>query len=133
MGEFYRYISRRDKKYGKEYEIIKNGISFGSYSDIRAALHDRDLYENSNWDIAEALARDETPNKYLDMEIPSFDEYLERKKNSKYITYQKSGHKEYYTVQKTINGTQKRFGYFDTFEEAVNRRDELIKKNWGLT
>ena len=127
MG-LYKYVRRIDGKY----EIVKKGIVFGTYENVEDALHDRDLFVDAKWDMTEAFARDETENKYYDMGLQLFDDYLKQKENSKYITIQDSGGKKYYTVQKTINNELFRFGYYDTFDEAVRVRDELIKNNWRM-
>jgi len=37
-----------------------------------------------------------------------------------------------YRISKKFNGKQKSFGRYSTIEEAVKRRDELIKNNWNL-
>lgn len=47
-----------------------------------------------------------------------------------YITDMKS--KNYYYISKKIKGRSKVFGRYNTIEEAINRRDELIKNNWKL-
>ena len=128
MGKLFRHIIRK----GKGYKIIKDGISYGTYSDIRDALHDRDLYESAEWDMAEVLAKEEIPNRYLNVDIPSFDDYMKEKEHSKYITFQKHGDGGYYTIQKRINGKIIRFGYYKTFEEAKRKRDKLIEYDWRI-
>lgn len=117
MGEFYKYIIKRDGKY----VVIKDGLTFGTYDDITNALHDRDLLIEFDWDMGEVLSQDEKYNKYKEMELPAWD---------RYITKQKMRDKTYYVVQKTIDGEQKRFGYFKTYNEAVERRDEMEAKGW---
>ena len=128
MGKFFRYITKR----GKNFEITKDNESYGMYSDVRDALHDRDLLEMVNWDMDEFLAKEDTPNRYQNIDIPSFDDYIEKKEHSKYITFQKKGDGGYYTIQKTINGEMVRFGYYKTFEEAKRRRDVLIAYDWRI-
>lgn len=129
MGRnFYKYIvKRKDGTYR-----ITNGYEFfGTYDDITDALHDRDLLIESDWDIAEVMAQDEKPNKYKTMELPEWNR-KPRIYDDRYITKQKSGNKTYFKVQKTIDGEQKCFGYFKTYEEAVDKRDELERNNWNI-
>lgn len=125
MDELYRHIVRNGDKY-----VIKTESNiWGTYSKLEDALHDRDLLANANWDIGEVLASDEKDNKYYEMDLPDFDS---TKNENKYITVQKIRDKEYFIVQKTIGGEQKRFGYYKTFDEAKKIRDELIKNNWSV-
>ena len=49
-------------------------------------------------------------------------------KNSKYITQNKKSNK--FVIQKIFSGKIKRFGTFETLEEAIERRDALIGSNW---
>ena len=37
---------------------------------------------------------------------------------------------DYYRVSKSINGKLKNFGHYNTLEEAISVRDQLIKNNW---
>lgn len=125
MDKLFKYIRKRDGKF-----VIENEIVWGRYDNIEDALYDRDVMVDSEWDLSEALARDEKENKYRKMDIPSFDDYLAWKNRMKYITKQKSGSKEYYVVQKKMNGVIKRFGYFKTLDEAIDRRNKLMDKGW---
>ena len=125
MGLF-KYIRKRGKKY-----IIKNKNTWGTYDKIEDALHDRDLLVEANWDLGEMLSRDEKPNKYYEMDIPNFElKQIKKKNNLKYITKQRRGDVIYYTVQRTVNDSIQRYGYFDTLDEAIVRRDELVKNDW---
>ena len=103
------------------YDIIKNGKSYGTYDDIRDAMHDRDILMDCDWDMTEMCARDEIPNKYKDMELPP---------SRKYITEKRQGNRVYYTIRKTINGVRCYFGHYKTFEDAVKKRDELEEIGW---
>ena len=116
--DFYKHISRRKGKYN----IIKNGEWYGTYDDLRLALHDRDLLIDSDWDIAEMLARNETPNKYIGIELPPFNyrRYITKKHDGKYM------------IRKVIDGEQKFFGQYPTLREAMQHRDELEKRNWQI-
>lgn len=55
-------------------------------------------------------------------------EYLDkhREKDTKFI-YRVN---EYYRVSKSINGELKNFGHYNTLDEAISVRDELIRNNW---
>lgn len=129
MGRnFYKYIVKR--KNGT-YRIKKGDEFYGTYDDITDALHDRDLLIESDWDIAEVMAQDEKPNKYKTMELPEWNR-KPRIYDDRYITKQKSSNKTYFKIQKHIDGEQKCFGYFKTYEEAVEKRDELERNNWNI-
>lgn len=117
MAEFYKHIIKRDGKYC----IIKNGITYLTHTDLADALHDRDLLVEFDWDLVEVLSQDERPNKYKTIKLPAWD---------RYITKQRRGDKIYYRIQKTIDGEQKSFGYYNTYDEAVKQRDELEANNW---
>ena len=116
--DFYKHI--RKLKNGS-FVVHKDGEPYGTYSDIRDALHDRDLLVECDWDVTEMNARDEIPNKYYDMELPP---------SRRYITLKRQDNREYYTIRKTIDGKQVWFGQFKTFKEAVERRDELERCGW---
>lgn len=116
--DFYKYIVKRKEG---TYVIMKDNERYGTYTDIRDALHDRDMLIECNWDFTEMNSRDEKPNKYLDMELPP---------SRKYITEKRQDNRVYYMIRKTINGKSVFFGQYKTFEEAAKRRDELVKNNW---
>ena len=118
--DFYKYIIQR--KNGTFY-IIKDDETYGTYTNIQDALHDRDLLIECDWDVTEMNARDETPNKYYDIDLPP---------SRKYITLIKKDDREYYMIRKTINGEQKYFGQYKSFMDAVKKRDELVKNNWSV-
>lgn len=116
--DFYKYIQKR--KNGS-YIIKKHDGIYGTYDNVRDALHDRDLLVECDWDVSEMNARDEKPNKYYDMELPPSRRYITEKRQDKRV---------YYMIRKTIDGESVFFGQFKTFEEAAKRRDELVKNNW---
>lgn len=118
LAEFYKHIIKNEND---TFSIIKDNERYGTYDDITDALHDRDLFVEYDWDMGEVMAQDEKPNIYKTMELPAWD---------RYITKQHNGYKTYYKVQKTINGEQKCFGYFKTYQEAVDKRDEMEKCGW---
>ena len=124
--DFYKYIILNNNN---TYSIFHNNERYGTYDDIRNALHDRDLLIEYDWDIAEVLAQDEKQNKYLGVELPEWNR-KPRVYDDRYITKQHNGNRTYYKVQKTINGEQKCFGYFKTYQEAVDKRDELEAEGW---
>lgn len=128
MKQFYKYIILN---HNNTYSIFYNNERYGTYDDITDALHDRDLLIESDWDIADVMAQDEKPNKYKNMELPEWNKKPQIY-DDRYITKQKSGNKTYFKVQKTINGEQKCFGYFKTYDEAVKHRDEMERNNWNI-
>lgn len=124
--QFYKYIILNRNN---TYSIFYNNERYGTYDDITDALHDRDLLIESDWDIAEVMAQDEKPNKYKTMELPEWNR-KPRIYDDRYITKQKSGNKIYFKIQKHVDGVQQAFGYFKTYEEAVEKRDELEANGW---
>ena len=118
--DFYKYIQKNEC--GK-WEVIYKRERYGEYDDIRDALHDRDLFMSSGWDYSEAIMKDDTPNKYKNMELPP---------SRKYITLKRVDNREYFMIRKTINGEQKCFGHYKTFNEAAEKRDELVANNWRV-
>lgn len=117
--DFYKYISKR----GRKYRIMYQGEVYGEYDDITLALYDRDVLVDSGWDITEALARNEIENKYKSMDLPEWD-------YDKFISIKRDGKRKYYVIRKTINGKQKFFGQYKTFEEAKKEKDKLIEREW---
>ena len=49
-----------------------------------------------------------------------------------YIRHSDTPASKGYRISKRINDKEKSFGRYPTIEEAVRRRDELIKNNWNL-
>ena len=125
MRDFYKYIIKNGNG---TYSIFKNNERCGTYDDLRYALHDRDLLVDYDWDIGEVLAQDEKPNKYIDVDLPEWNKHIPT--HDRYITKQKNKYKTYFKVQKTINGEQKCFGYFESYDDAVKLRDELEAEGW---
>ena len=115
---FYRYIY---KKYNG-YQITKDNQHYGWYDDLRWALYDRDRLEECNWDYEEFVWLPETENPYLHIRLPPNNcnrwmQYIYPNKKS-------------YRVSKRINGELIHFGTYQSLDEAMDRRDELIKKGW---
>lgn len=81
-------------------------IIFGEYDSVNEAKQIRDNLIANAWESTE-------PNN--------------RSNYAKYI--RKSGSK--FVINKVHKGKLHNFGYFNTFEEALARRDELIANNWG--
>ena len=125
MDGLFKYIRKVNGKY-----VIRNNCVWGTYDKVEDALHDRDLLVACDWDISEVLARDEIPNKYYEMDIPSYESYIGFKEEMKYITTQKIDGKEYYTVQRRHNRILRRYGYYKTLEEAIDKRNELMENDW---
>ena len=125
MGNFYNHIVKK----GDKFVIKTESNTWGTYSRLEDALHDRDLLVEANWDIGEVLASDEKDNKYYEMELPDFDS---TKNECKHIYVEKIKDVEYFRIRKKIGGKLKNFGYFETLEEAKEVRDELIKNNWSV-
>lgn len=118
-GKFYRYIY----PYHNGFRIKKDNIHYGWYDDIRWALFDRDRLEKVNWDIEEFVWLPETDNPYLHMKLPPKE--LDRQRQYVYV-----GTKGF-RIQKKVNGKLKSFGTYETLNEALDKRDELIRRNWN--
>ena len=117
-GKFYRYIY----PHHNGYQIKKDNIHYGWYDDIRWALFDRDRLEAVNWDFEEFVWLPEKDNQYLTMRLPPRE--LDRWRQYVYVSTKG------FRIQKKINGELKYFGTFKTLDEALDRRDELIKNGW---
>ena len=117
-GKFYRYIYERYNGY----QIFKDNIHYGWYEDIRDALHDRDILEDCNWDLGEFVYI-ERENKYKHMTLPP----RELDRQMQYVYRHNNGG---FYIQKKIDGVLRYFGHYKTLNEALKRRDELIKNNW---
>lgn len=152
-NDFYKYISKN----GNSYYITKDNENFGSYTKLSDALYERDRLIQANWDWDALMELPETENYYERMNLPKFIHeysYIYRVANT-YMIY-KDG--EYFCsfntkrdaygyammiggeviegnhlfhVRKRVDGKYKHFGSFTTLEEAVKRRDELLKKGWS--
>ena len=87
---------------------------------MEEALFDRDRLEQTNWNVSLWLELPDMPNPYYHIELPPFNH------DKTYITRLP----ERFKVQKRINGKAKVFGTYESYEEAKQRRDELISNNW---
>ena len=106
-------------KVGRRYCVYKwdgdKCTIFGIYKSIRAAKRIKN----------KMVSNDKNDFEYLDSH---------REKDTKYI-YRVG---EYYRISKSINGNLKNFGHYNTLDEAISVRDQLIKNDWddsflGLT
>ena len=151
-SDFYKYIV--GTKTG--YEIVKNNQKYGTYTKLTDALYERDRLIKANWDWETCLQLEETKNHYEKMKLPKFiHEYTyiykvyntfevfvgdecKGKFNTKIDAFEFADEvhgKVYmcnprYRIQKRINGVQKSFGDYNTFEEAKRMRDKLIRNGW---
>ena len=117
-GNFYKYIYKQHKGYS----IRKNGIHYGYYEDIRDALFDRDRLIDCDWDIEEWVWLPERENPYKNIRLPPKE--LDRARQ--YVYKNTRG----FSIKKKINGELKYFGTYPTLDEALSKRDELIKNRW---
>lgn len=119
---FYRHIY--STKNGK-YQIIKDNEYYGDFNTLEEALLERDELERLNWDM-ELICESDIPseNKYLGMSLPPFTH------TPKYIQTEVRGRKKRWIIIKHINGKRKRFGRYNSLEEAVHVRDLLLKYDW---
>lgn len=113
---FYRYIYKQ----GDGYCIKKNNEYYGGYDKLEDALFDRDRLIQTNWNVSLWLELPEIPNPYYHMDLPVFEH------DTTYITRLP----ERYKVQKWVDGKPVIFGVYDSYDEAKQRRDELISNNW---
>lgn len=82
------------------------------------------MLESCDWDLGEFVYI-EKENKYNHMQLPP----RELDRQMQYVYRHTNGG---FRIQKKVNGKLKHFGHFKTLEEALNRRDELIKNNWRV-
>ena len=151
-SDFYRYIVK-SKNY---YQILKDNKYWGSYRRLSDALYERDRFMQCNWVWDDVLELEDTENKYEHMDLPPFQRdysyvyeipcHYRVFKGGEYLGYftEKTDADEYaeevggrvictdvrFRIQKSINGKTIRFGCFDNIEDALERRDELIKNEW---
>ncbi len=117
---FYRYIY----PHHNGWRILKDNVHYGYYEDIADALIDRDNLERCDWDLGEWVYIEPTHNPYKHMRLPSYAYGLRRPRQ--YIYW--NGFNFY--IKKKINGRIKYYGTFKTLDEAIDKRDELIEKEW---
>ena len=79
-----------------------------------------DKFESKTIDNDKILKEDQ-------IEISSNKKLID--KNTKFI----KKYADKFEIIKTINGERLSFGTFDTLDEAIKRRDELIADNWGYS
>lgn len=154
IDDFYRYIYKN----GEGYQIIKNNVDYGTYTNVRDALFDRDLLEQLDWDYEALLNYNvDVPNHYMHMKLPPFSH------KSRYIQFVPAEYRVYiqgelfasfkykndaldyiercgdgelrvkpekFLLYKFIDGKKVHFGTFYDYMECINRRDELIEKDW---
>lgn len=108
-GHKYIYYNKSNDRYIVRKRYSGKYVTYGTFSDLGEAIECKKYYEKRFW-------------------VPS-DEYRKRKWDNpaKYIIPR--GNKYY--VRKRSNGEQKHYGSYDTLEEAILARDELIRKGWN--
>ena len=99
-------IEKIDEHYVVFKYIDNNKVIFGEFETVEEAEQIRDNLIANAWESTEVN---------------------DRSKYAKYIT--KSGGK--FVVSRVHNGKPHYFGYFNTFDEALTCREELIANNWG--
>lgn len=112
------------KKRNGSYIIIKNSQSYGIYNKLTDALQERDNLESVGWDMDLLCELPMKPNTYENIKLPSFEH------NPKYIYIETYKKKVKFAIRKRFNGKRKRFGWYDTLEEAEKVRDLLIENDW---
>ena len=81
------------------------------------------MLESCDWDLGEFVYI-ERENKYKNMRLPPKEVTRPRQ----YIYLKNNG----FIIQKKINGKLRYFGYYRTLEEAMDKRDELVRKRWRI-
>ena len=114
-GKYGRYIAFHNESYRVQKVINGKQHFFGAFKTVEEAEYLRDLLIENNWDTSNI------PTKYLRNFVTNPDLerfYYIRKAKGKYI------------VSKIIDGKLKYFGTYDTKEEVVQAREELLNNNW---
>lgn len=119
-GKFYKYIY----PHHNGFQIKKDNVHYGWYPDIRTALFDRDRLVECNWDLEEFVWLPEKDNPYEHMRLPP----RELDRHRQYVYPDINGR---FRIIKRINGKPKHFGNYETLEEALDKRDELIRNDWN--
>ena len=107
------------------YQIIKHNKDYGTFTNLVDALQERDDLESVAWNID--LLCDlphPRPNKYQDIDLPPFEHI------PKYIHIDTERNKVRFAVVKLFGTKRKRFGRYNTLEEAEKVRDLLIENEW---
>lgn len=113
------------KKKNGVYRIIKNNQTYGEFDDLADALHERDLLEGVGWDL-DLLCDLKTTheNKYKDMDLPPFEHI------PKYIQIDTERSKVRFAIIRLEGSKRKRYGRYNSLEEAEKVRDLLIENDW---
>ena len=124
VTSLYRYVYPSNHGY----IIQKNKEHYGWYERLEDALYERDRLEECNWDLGEWVYMQDTHNKYENMQLPSRNLGL---RNPHQYIYQ-NNHTGHYRIQKKINGVLHQYGTYNTLDEAIRVRYNLIKNNWEI-
>ena len=106
------------------YQIIKGNQYYGAFDKLEDALFERDALESVAWDIDKLCELPPKENKYYNVELPSF-EHIPR-----YIQIEKRKNKVKWIIVKTLGTKRRRFGAYDTLEEAEKARDLYMEHDW---
>lgn len=108
-----------------KYIILKNNHNYGTYDELTEALQERDDLESVGWDVD--LLCDLSmprPNKYEGIELPPFEHIPQ------YIQIEERKNKTKFVVKRRFGTKLKRFGMYNSLEEAEKVRDLLIENDW---
>ena len=104
-----KYIQKRNGVYFIQKHINGEFKCFKCSKSLKETVELRDKLIENNWRYYEQLGIVELDD----------NQYIYPVGNS-------------FQLKKRLNGKEKHFGTFKTFEEAIKARDELIKNNWGM-
>lgn len=107
-----------------KYQIIKGNQYYGAFDKLEDALFERDALESVAWNIDKLCELPHKENKYYNVELPSF-EHIPR-----YIQIEKRKNKVKWIIVKRLGTKRKRFGAYDTLEEAEKARDLYMEYDW---
>lgn len=109
-GHKYIYWVKSNKHYVVSKLFNGKSVYYGSFKTLGEAVRCKQYYQQRNW------VKDDKFRKRKDIEHPKHILPVRDK----------------FVISKRYKGKARYYGTYDTMEEAIKVRDELIKKGWGM-